>query len=110
MPEFDTYHIIERYAKANNDKAAFQAYLMLKRRTQMSVLWRSLCAFGTEGLHEATIAQLGAFSEESKHKDTTNLADMTEDERLAMFMEAMEATGEQLDPEVLAEINKLKVN
>jgi len=109
MPEFDTYHILERYAKANNDKAAFQAYIMLKRRTQLSVMWRSLCAFGAEHLDEVSRAQLGAFAEESKRKTATDLGSMKEEERRDFFMKAMEMTGVQLDPAVLAEINKQEV-
>lgn len=106
MPEFDTYKAIERYAKHNNDRAAVQSYLMLKRRTRLSVFWRSICAFGVDKEQSATTVQMGAFSEEKKVEKQTDLASMTEKERLAMFMNAMDEVGMQLDPETLAEINK----
>ena len=106
MPEFDTYRAIERYAKHNNDRAAVQSYLMLKRRTRLSVFWRSICAFGVDKEQPASTVQMGAFSEEKKVEKATDLASMTEKERLDMFMNAMDEVGMQLDPETLAEINK----
>lgn len=106
MPEFDTYRAIERYAKHNNDRAAIQSYLMLKRRTRLSVFWRSICAFGIDKEQPASTVQMGAFTEEKKVEKTTDLGAMTEEERRAMFMKAVDEAGIQLDPETLAEINK----
>ena len=106
MPEFDTYKAIERYAKHNNDRAAVQSYLMLKRRTRLSVFWRSICAFGVDKEQPASTVQMGAFAEEKKVEKATDMASMTEKERLAVFMDAMDEVGMQLDPETLAEINK----
>lgn len=106
MPEFDTYKAIERYAKHNNDRAAVQSYLMLKRRTRLSVFWRSICAFGVDKEQPASTVQMGAFTEDKKVEKTTDLAAMTEEERRNMFMQVMDQVGIQLDPKTLAEINK----
>lgn len=106
MPEFDTYKALERYAKHNDERAAVQSYLFLKRRTRLSVLWRSICAFGLEKEQLASALQMGAFAEEKKVQHATNLADMTEEERRQLYMNALNEIGYELDPETLAEINK----
>ena len=106
MPEFDTYHAIERYARNTNDLEAALAYKFLKRRTKLAIMWRAVCNFGSSKLDAASILQTGAFASSVKPvTKAMDLGSMTEDERKAMFMDAIEEVGIQLDPETLAAIN-----
>ena len=110
MPEFDTYNTLARYARDNNDPEAILAYRILKRRTQNAVMWRSACNFGVNNLQTASQVQMGAFTEPKDQKrKALDLPNMSEKERRDVFMQAMEETGIQLDPETLAEINKQEV-
>ena len=106
MPEFDTYHAIERYARNPNDLEAALAYKFLKRRTRLAIMWRAVCNFGASNMETASVLQTGAFASANKHAaKAMDLGSMTEEERKAMFMDAIEETGIQLDPETLAAIN-----
>ena len=106
MPEFDTYHAIERYARNTDDPAAILSYRMLKRRTEIAVMWRAVCNFGAHNLLNTASIQMGAFAADKKQPKPMDMGSMTEKERKDMFMKAVEEVGIQLDPETLAAINK----
>lgn len=93
MPEHDTYKAIERYARDNSNPAAVLGYLMLKRRTELSLLWKA-----KNSDYETSTAlrmYLGMPEVKSVVKD---MRDMPEQDRLDMFMAACSSVGIELDP------------
>lgn len=92
MPEFDTYKVIERYAKNNDSPEAYLGYQFLKHRTQAAIMWRtSITEFD---IGSALSAYLGL-------KDKLGgrgMADMSEEERKQMYDEMCREAGIQLDP------------
>lgn len=95
MPEFDTYHAIERFAKNNSDSEAIQAYLFLRKRTELAIRWRALQEADHLGLQKAMDLYMGS---KSQTTHAAKLEDMSEKQRQAMFAQACAATGVQLDP------------
>lgn len=95
MPEFDTYHILERYARDNSSIENRQAFLFLRRRTELSICWRALVAVDRAPISKLVELYLGVKGDKVKAK---KLADMTEAERLDLFKSACTKTGIKLDP------------
>lgn len=93
MPEFDTYKAIERYAKNNDNPEAFLGYQFLKRRTQATIMWRTLMT----GIDSSAAIKLYLGIKESVGA-SRDLADMSEEERKAMYDAACREAGIQLDP------------
>ena len=87
MPELDTYKAIERFARNNSDPSAVLGYACLKRRTELHV--RAAASVAGVTLSE----YLGC-----KRRATGSLNEMTEDQRLNMYMEMCRSVGVQLDP------------
>lgn len=94
MPEFDTYHALERFAKNPSDAAAIQAYLFLRKRTEHMIRWRALQELDRFGIHKAIELYTGT----KEHKAPKTLADMTEEQRQDLFTKACAAAGVQIDP------------
>ena len=93
MPELDTYNTIQRYAEANNDPAAVQAYVLLKTRAERMALWRAV-SLGLPDLKAALDLTLGL----SGKKNPSKLADMSEEERRKLYDAACKAAGIEIDP------------
>ena len=95
MPEFDTYHAIERFAQDNTSVEALQAYLFLRKRTERAIRWRALREADSFGLKKAIEIYTGT----KEHNVTpTKLEDMTEKQRQDLFVQACAETGVQIDP------------
>ena len=94
MPEFDTYHALERFARNPSDGAAIQAYLFLRKRTERMIRWRALQELDRFGIQKAIDIYTGTRS----HKAPKTLADMTEEQRQELFTKACAAAGVQIDP------------
>jgi hypothetical protein len=102
MPEFDTYHVLERFARDNANSEARQAYLFLRRRTELSIQWRALGMAEYAPMKKLTDLYMGV-------KDTMEkvekLEDMTEEARQKLFAQACAQTGVQIDPELFTKNN-----
>ena len=94
MPEFDTYHALERFARDNSDSEAIQAYLFLRKRTERAIRWRAMQEVDRMGLQKAVEFCTGIRFNKAPEK----LEEMTEEQRRAMFEKACADTGVQLDP------------
>ena len=95
MPEFDTYHVIERFAKDHNDPGALQAYIFLKRRTELAIRWRAVNLDIEAPLNKLVELYTGT---KEKAPKPTKLEDMSEQDRLAAYEQACKAAGIELDP------------
>lgn len=94
MPELDTYNVIQRYAQANNDPAAVQAYTLLKTRAERLALWRAV-SLGLPDLQAAMDLTLGV---SNKRTQVQRLDSMTEEERRKLYDAACKAAGIEIDP------------
>ena len=96
MPEFDTYHAIERYARNNSDSAAIQAYLFLRKRTERAIRWRAMQEYDRMGLQKAIQFYTGI--QDRAKPEVQKLDEMTEEQRQELFKQACAQTGVQIDP------------
>jgi len=102
MPEFDTYHALERFARDNSNNETRQAYLFLRRRTELSIQWRALGMAEYAPIKELAELYMGF---KDKVKKIDKLEDMEEEDRQKLFAEACAQTGVQIDPELFTKKN-----
>ena len=95
MPEFDTYHALERFARNNSDQAAIQAYRFLKKRTELAIRWQALRELDHMDLQKAVEIYTGV---NTASANIDKLEDMTEEQRMSLFEHACKETGIQIDP------------
>ena len=97
MPELDTYHALERFAKDNANYEARQAYLFLKRRTELSIQWRAFSMVDYAPLQKLAELYLGV---KDRSAELTDMADMSEPDRQQLFEWACSQTGVEIDPKL----------
>jgi hypothetical protein len=101
MPEFDTYHILERFAKDNASTETRQAYLFLKRRTELSIQWKAISRAELAPIDKLADIYMGT----KANKQSTNLGAMSEEERQDLFKKACAQVGVKIDPKIFTKTN-----
>lgn len=105
LPEFDTYHILEQYARAPSSARNILALKFLKKRAALTLQWRALCCrlSSADLLEDLIDLQSGHISEKAKSRPKpVNFNEMTEAEMMDYYNKALAAAGMSIDPEALA--------
>ena len=103
LPEFDTYHILEKYAKDPDHPSNILALRMLKRRARLQIQWRVLnSALASESNIETLWNVLIGCGESHTIAKKTDMSQMNEAELMDMYNKALAQVGMSIDPEALA--------
>ena len=107
LPEFDTYHVLPKYAREPEDARNRLALKLLKRRTLAALQWRVLNA----RLANADNADDLLKFEMGRWKSTNSVAGidvnkMTGEELLDFYMKAVESVGQHVDPSLFTKKNE----
>lgn len=108
MPELDTYHTIERYARNPDDLDSVQAFRFLQRRTLNKIVWEAMNNMRISDLDASSDLYMGALHHHKKVGGitATDLAKMSKVERDAMYIQMCESAGVHIDPQALMNPNK----
>jgi hypothetical protein len=103
MPQFDTYRVLERYAKHPGNRDAILGFLMLYMETENRVRWNSFAAFPQANLQQAMELFLGVHDRQAKHGSVTDqlMASKTKEEEINAFIKFCAKMGVTVDPELL---------
>ena len=105
LPEFDTYHILEQYAREPESAQNRSALNILKRRARIQMHWRAANSRyanenNVDGLLKLLMGQEGMSSKQKPVQKKT-LGEMSEQELMTFYNSALEQVGMALDPEAL---------
>ena len=103
MPQFDTYRVLERYAKHPGNRDAVLGFLMLYMETETRARWTAFSAFPHADLQQATQLFLGAHEKYLKKGSITDqlVVSKTKEEEVAAFIKFCAKMGVKVDPELL---------
>lgn len=105
LPEFDTYHILEKYARDPDSSQNICALNALKKQARSRIHWRVLHSkFLSEDSLEGLL-QLAMGRTPNKAKTSTqkkDLSQMSEEELMSFYNKAVSSVGLVVDPEALA--------
>ena len=106
LPEFDTYHVLEQYAREPESAQNLSALNILKRRARIQLHWRALNSRyanedNVDKVMRVLLGQEGMASKPKKPAEKT-LPEMSEQELMAFYNSALAKVGmPPLDPETL---------
>lgn len=103
MPQFDTYRVLERYAKHPGNRDAVLGFLLLYMETETRSRWNAFSAFPHADLHQALQLYLGAHDKQVKHGSLTDqlMASKTKEDEVAAFLKLCASMGVNVDPALL---------
>lgn len=103
LPEFDTYRILENYARDPDDYRNILALRVLKRRARLQLQWRVLHSrFASSDSIETLFDLLLGHHEKHVAAPKTDMNQMSEAELMDMYNKALAEVGLSIDPEALA--------
>lgn len=104
LPEFDTYHILDKYARDPDDKRNRLALRVLKHRATLQLHWRSMNSrIGMpENLDTLFDLQVGREIKLPNTPKPVDFNNMSEDQMMDVYWKALHKVGLELDPETLA--------
>ena len=106
LPEFDTYHTLEQYARDPESNRANLALHVLKRRATLQLQWRIVCCRlaspkNYDTLEDIQYGRLGQ-TEEKKAPKQFDPNTMTNEQIMDVYKQAVASVGWTIDPEALA--------
>jgi len=108
LPEFDTYHTLEQYARDPENSRTNLALRVLKRRATLQLQWRIVCCRlasprNIDKLEDIQYGRSEAQTEDKKPApklfDPNN---MTNEQIMDVYQQAVASVGWTIDPEALA--------
>ena len=103
-PRFDTYHILEAYAKNPESIRNKFGLALLKRRVTRERVWEALAGF-KPGMDFSAILDLRTGTEENDNtvssRAITNMVELPPDERDAIYIEMCKQAGIAMDQSML---------
>ena len=107
LPEFDTYHILEQYARDPDNPRNIVALSVLKHRANTQISWRAFISrmARPDNLDKLIDLERGHILKEAKQGIIEKQADfstMTEKEMMDVYFKALDKVGMTIDPETLA--------
>ena len=100
LPAFDTYHILEQYARHPELPEVVCAYKYLRRRAWLELSFRASTMTSSSESADALYRALLGVSSGSSAPTGTVLANMSEEDLKALYLKACKAGGLNIDPSV----------
>lgn len=107
LPEFDTYHTLEQYARDPDSVRTNLALRVLKRRTTLQLQWRIVCCrlASPRNIDKLEEIQYGRSDQTTEAKAVPKQFDpnkMTNEQIIDVYKQAVASVGWTIDPETLA--------
>lgn len=107
LPEFDTYHVLPKYAEEPEDARNRLALKLLKHRTLAGLQWRVLNARDAtaDNADDLLKFQMGRWRARGD-AGTFNVNNMTGEELLDFYLKAVASVGQYVDPSLFTKKNE----
>lgn len=103
MPQFDTYRVLERYAKHPGNRDAVLGFLLLYKETEARARWNAFSAFPRADLNQAMQLYLDVRDRKALRGSVTDqlMASKTKEEEIEAFIKFCASMGVNVDPALL---------
>lgn len=108
LPEFDTYHVLPKYAEEPEDARNRLALKLLKHRTLAGLQWRVLNArdVTADTADDLLKFQMGRWKAKGRGAASFDVNNMTGEELLDFYVKAVASVGQHVDPSLFTKKNE----